>query len=60
MQEELARLDGIAQAELVRRGEVTPAELVEAAIYGPTRNPWKLDHSPGASRPGGARDGICS
>ncbi len=29
---ELARLDGIGQAELVARGEVTRAELVEAAI----------------------------
>ena len=29
---ELATLDATAQAELVRRGEVTPAELVEAAI----------------------------
>lgn len=30
--DELAQLDGIGQAELVRRGEVTPLELVEAAI----------------------------
>jgi amidase len=29
---ELARLDGIAQARLVRAGEASPAELVEAAI----------------------------
>jgi amidase len=29
---ELARLDGIEQARLVRTGEVSPAELVEAAI----------------------------
>src|SRR5437016_9709019 len=29
---ELARLDGIAQAQLVRAGEASPAELVEAAI----------------------------
>ena len=29
---ELAALDGTAQAELVRRGEVTPDELVAAAI----------------------------
>ena len=29
---ELAALDGTAQAELVRRGEVTPGELVAAAI----------------------------
>ncbi|MEE8546056.1 MAG: amidase [Alphaproteobacteria bacterium] len=29
---ELATLDASAQAELVRRGELTPAELVEAAI----------------------------
>jgi amidase len=28
----LARLDGLAQAELVRKGEVTPAELVQAAM----------------------------
>ena len=30
--EELALLDATAQAELVRDGEVTPVELVEAAI----------------------------
>jgi amidase len=30
--DEWAELDGVAQAERVRRGEVTPAELVEAAI----------------------------
>jgi len=30
--EDLARLDATAQADLVRGGEVTPAELVEAAI----------------------------
>ena len=30
--EDLARLDATAQAELVRSGEATPAELVEAAI----------------------------
>jgi amidase len=29
---ESARLDAVAQADLVRRGEVSPAELVEAAI----------------------------
>ena len=29
---DLARLDAIAQADLVRRGEVTPLELVDAAI----------------------------
>jgi amidase len=29
---DLARLDATAQAELVRKGEATPAELVEAAI----------------------------
>lgn len=29
---DLVRLDATAQADLVRRGEVTPAELVEAAI----------------------------
>jgi amidase len=29
---ELARLDATAQADLVRRGEITPLELVEAAI----------------------------
>ena len=28
----LARLDGIAQAELVAKGEVTPAELIQAAM----------------------------
>jgi amidase len=28
----LARLDGLAQAELVRSGEVTPAELIQAAM----------------------------
>jgi amidase len=32
MGEELARMDATAQAELVRSGEATPAELVEAAI----------------------------
>jgi amidase len=30
--DELARLDATAQADLVRKGEVTPAELAEAAI----------------------------
>jgi amidase len=30
--EELMRLDAVAQAELVRRGEVSPRELVEASI----------------------------
>jgi amidase len=32
MTEELARLDATAQAELVRSGEASPADLVEAAI----------------------------
>lgn len=32
MDDELARLDATAQADLVRRREVTPAELVEASI----------------------------
>ena len=32
MSDELARLDATAQAELVRNGEATPAELAEAAI----------------------------
>lgn len=32
MSEELARLDATAQADLVRKGEATPAELTEAAI----------------------------
>jgi amidase len=32
MSEELVRLDATAQAELVREGKATPAELVEAAI----------------------------
>jgi amidase len=32
MTEQLARLDATAQAELVRSGEASPAELVEAAI----------------------------
>jgi len=32
MGDEWLELDGVAQAERVRRGEVTPAELVEAAI----------------------------
>jgi amidase len=32
MSEELARLDATGQADLVRKGEVTPTELVEAAI----------------------------
>jgi amidase len=30
--DELARLDAVAQADLVRRGDVTPVELVERAI----------------------------
>ncbi len=32
MSDDLARLDATAQAELVRRGQASPAELVEAAI----------------------------
>ena len=32
MSTDLARLDATAQAELVRKGEVTPRELVDAAI----------------------------
>lgn len=32
MSEELSRLDAVAQAERVRRGEVSPRELVDAAI----------------------------
>src|SRR3954466_11813031 len=32
MSDDLARLDATAQAELVRRGEASPAELVDAAI----------------------------
>src|SRR5512144_420590 len=32
MSDELARLDATAQAELVRRRELTPSELVAAAI----------------------------
>jgi amidase len=32
MSEDLARLDATAQADLVRRGEASPVELVEAAI----------------------------
>jgi amidase len=32
MSEELSRLDATAQAELVRKGEATPLELVDAAI----------------------------
>ena len=32
MPQDLAFLDGIAQAELIRKGEVTPLELVDAAI----------------------------
>lgn len=30
--DEIARFDGVAQADLVRRGEVTPRELVDVAI----------------------------
>jgi amidase len=30
--DELSTMDGTAQAELVRRGELTPLELVDAAI----------------------------
>jgi len=32
MSDELARLDAVAQAELVRRGKISPRELIEAAI----------------------------
>ena len=32
MSDQLAELDATAQAELVRRGELTPSELVDAAI----------------------------
>ena len=32
MSDELARLDAVAQAELVQRGEIKPSELVDAAI----------------------------
>jgi amidase len=32
MADEIAKLDAVAQAELVRSGEVTPVELVESAI----------------------------
>ncbi|MGH9404899.1 MAG: amidase [Terriglobia bacterium] len=32
MEKELARLDGLGQAELVRRGDAKPIELVDAAI----------------------------
>jgi amidase len=32
MSDELARLDAVGQADLVRRGEATPLELVDAAI----------------------------
>src|SRR5262249_30471889 len=32
MDEELGRLDALAQAELVRRGKIAPIELVEAVI----------------------------
>lgn len=40
MPDELARLDAVAQAERVRRGDVTPRELVDAAIARiETRNP---------------------
>src|SRR3954468_17361051 len=34
MSDDLARLDATAQAELVRKGEVSPPELVDAAIEG--------------------------
>jgi amidase len=34
MTDELSRLDATAQAELVRRGEASPVELVDAAIEG--------------------------
>jgi amidase len=30
--EDLSRLDAVAQAELVRRGDATPLEVVDAAI----------------------------
>jgi amidase len=32
MTDDLARLDAVAQAELVRSGEASPLELVDAAI----------------------------
>ena len=32
MEDILATLDGIAQAELIRKGEISPPELVDAAI----------------------------
>src|SRR5262245_51600417 len=32
MMDELAELDAVAQAELVQRGELSPVELVDAAI----------------------------
>jgi amidase len=41
--EEYAQHDGLALAELVRRGEVTPLELVEAAIEGVERHNGALN-----------------
>jgi amidase len=62
---ELAWLDATAQAQLVRRGELRPIDLVDAAIqlangattddssaFGRTNNPWDLDCSPGGSSSG--------
>ena len=37
MIDELTRLDATAQADLIRRGELAPLELVDAAIACPGR-----------------------
>ncbi|HEY1920469.1 MAG TPA: amidase family protein [Streptosporangiaceae bacterium] len=62
-------LDATEQAGLVRSGQVTALELLEAAIerietldpeaWGATRNPWNLAYSPGGSS-GGAAAAVTS
>ncbi len=63
MSAELMGIDVTGQAELVRRGEVSPLELVDAAIDRlkgapelnvPTINPWNAAVSPGGSSGGSA------
>ena len=57
--DDYADLDATAQADLVRRGDVHPKELVEAAIarleaFDPTLNAlvFRAFDRPGRSRPG--------
>ena len=47
MKDEIAWLDAVAQADLVRRGEVTPAELVEQAwMLALSRPPTDAERNP--------------